>query len=101
MTQWMFFTVTAVIFVHAATTVQWGSLLQERSKKNGKRELGRHAASDMKNSQFDACRNLFYLSVYFFIFIFHCLFYVLQRVNCPLRFSFFLKLLLPIFTVYT
>jgi hypothetical protein len=31
--QWVFFTVTAVIFVHAATTVQWGSLLQERSKK--------------------------------------------------------------------
>jgi hypothetical protein len=68
MTQWMFFTVTAVIFVHAATTVQWGSLLQERSKKNGKRELGRHAASDMKNSQFDACRNLFSLSFLFSVF---------------------------------
>jgi hypothetical protein len=56
-------TVTAVNFVHAATTLQWASLLQGSCGKKWKRRACSSCA--MKNSQFDAC-GIFFIFILVF-----------------------------------
>lgn len=99
-------TVTAVNFVHAATTLQWASLLQGSCGKKWKRRACSSCA--MKNSQFDACGIFLYLSLFSPLFHFSPFLLCSATSKLSIKYylsffflSFFLKLLLPKFTVYT